>query len=132
MRLEDLRGVKISYYDAKPANLDDFILDWDGFAEKVVGAMRQEMRDKWACRTFPNRLASELKMDLRDRIQEKRISMEEQCLDWLEQEDRADTPNQTLDDLWSIPLNLERGELRLRVSRRHLRRYSRLLKQVED
>ena len=27
VRLEDLRGVKIPYYDANPVNLDDFILD---------------------------------------------------------------------------------------------------------
>ena len=58
--------------------------------------------------------------------------MEEQCLDWLEQGERVDAPSQTLDDLWSIPLNLERGELRLRDWRRYLRRYRRLLKQVED
>ena len=47
--------------------------------------MRKDARDKWACQTFPNRFASELKADLRDEIQEKRISTEEQCLDWLEQ-----------------------------------------------
>ena len=132
VRVEDLRGVKIPYYDANPANLDDFILDWEDFAEEVVGEMRQDARDKWACRTFPHRLASELKADVRDQIREKRISMEEQCLDWLEQEERVDAPNQKLDDLWSIPLNLERGELRLRDWRRYLRKYRRLLKQVED
>ena len=87
VRLEDLQGVKIPYYDANLANLDDFILDWEGFAEEVVGEMRQDARDKWACRTFPHRLASELKADLRDQIREKRISTEMQCLDWLEQEE---------------------------------------------
>ena len=60
----------------------------------------------------PHRLASELKADLRDQIGEKRISTEEHCLDWLEQEERADAPHQTLDYLWSIPLNLERAERR--------------------
>ena len=40
VRLEDLRGVKIPYYDANPANLDDFILDWEEFAEEVVGEMQ--------------------------------------------------------------------------------------------
>ena len=132
MRLEDLRGVEIPYYDANPANLDDFIFDWGDFAEEVVGEMRQDARDKWACRTFPHRLAPELKADLRDQIREKRISTEEQCLNWLEPEERVAAPNQTLDDLWSIPLNLKRGELRLRDCRRYLRKYRRLLKQGED
>ena len=132
VRLEDLRGKKIPYYDAHPAILDDFILDWEDFAEEVVGERRQDARDKWACRTFPHRFASELKAYLRDRIREMRISTEEQCLHWLEQEERVDAPNQKFDDLWSIPLNLERGELRLRDWRRHLRKYPRLLKQVED
>ena len=85
VRLEDLRGVQIPY-DANPANLDNLILDWEDFAEEVVGEMRQDARDKWACRTFPHRLASELKADLRDPIRERRISTEEQCLDWLNQE----------------------------------------------
>ena len=132
VRLEGLWGVKIPYYDATPANVDDFILDWEDFAEDVVGEMRQDARDKWASRIFPHRLASELKADLRDPIREKRISMEEQCLDWLEQEERVDAPNQTLDDLWSIPLNLECGELRLRDWRRYLWKYRRLLEQAED
>ena len=132
VRLKDLRGVKIPYYDANPANLDDFILDWEHLAEEVVVEMRQDARDKWACRTFPHRSASELKADLRDRIREKIISTEEQCLDWLEQEQGVDAPNQMLDDLWSIPLNLERGEFRLRDWWRYVRKYRRLLKQVED
>ena len=101
-RIEDLRGVKIPHYDANFANLDDFILDWEDFAEEVVGEMRlrSDVRDKWACRTFPHRLAPETKADLRDAIREKRIRAEEQYLDWLEQEERVDTPNQKLDDLW--------------------------------
>ena len=41
VRIEDLQGVKIPDYDANPANLDDFILDWEDFAEEVVGEMRQ-------------------------------------------------------------------------------------------
>ena len=80
VRPEDLRGVKIPYYDANPANLDDFILDSEDFAQEVVGEMPQDARDKWACRTFPHRLASELKANLRDQIREKRISTEERCL----------------------------------------------------
>ena len=132
VRLQDLRGVKIPYHDANPANVDDFILDWEDFAEEVVGEMQQNARDKWACCTFPHCLASELKADLRDQIREKRISTEEQCLDWLELEERVDAPNQKLKDLWSIPLNLEHGELRLRDWRRYLRKHRRLLKQVQD
>ena len=97
-----------------------------------MGEMRQDARDKWACRTFPHDLALELKADLRDSIREKRISTEEQCLDWLEQEERVDAANQKLDNFWSIPLNLERGELRLRDWRRYLRKYRPLLKPVED
>ena len=81
VKFGDLRGLEIPYYDANPANLEDFILDWEEIAEEVVGEMRQDMHDKWACHTFPHRLASELKADLRDQIREKRISMEEQCLD---------------------------------------------------
>ena len=91
---------------------------------------RSDAQDKWACRIFPHHLAPELKADLRDANREKRIRTEEQCLDWLKQEERVDTPNQKLDDLWAIPLNLERGELRLREWRRYLRKYRRLLKQV--
>ena len=134
VRIEDLRGVKTPHYDAKPANLDDFIPDWEDFAEQVVGEMRfgSDVRDKWACRTFPNRLAPELKADLRDAIPEKGIRKEDQCLDWLEQEERVDIPNLKPDDLWAILLHLERGELRLREWRRYLRKYRRLLRQVED
>ena len=46
-------------------------------------------------------------------------------MDWFEQEERVDTPNQRLDDF-------ERGELRLREWRGYYRKYRRLLKQVED
>ena len=94
VRIEDLLGVKIPYYDADPANLDDFILDWEDFAEEVVGVMRfgSDARDKWACRTFPHRLAPELEADLRGAFWEKRFHTEEQCLDWSEQEEKMDTP----------------------------------------
>ena len=77
LRLKDLWGVKTFYYDANPANVDDFILDWEDFAEEGVGEIRQDARDKWAWRTFPHRLASELKADLRDPIRENWISTEE-------------------------------------------------------
>ena len=52
------------YNDAKPTNLNDFMLDWEDFAAEVVGQIRQDARDKWACRTFPRRLPLELKADL--------------------------------------------------------------------
>ena len=74
----------------------------------------------------------ELKADLCDTIQEKRIRAEERCLDWLEHEERVDTPNQKLDDMWAIPLNLECGELQLRECRMYLRKYRRLLRQIQD
>ena len=80
---------------------------------------------------FPHRLAP-LKAHFRDAIQEKRIHTEEQCLDWLEQGEILDNLNQNLDDLWGIPLSLERGELRLREWRIYLRKYSPLLKQVDN
>ena len=60
IRIDDLRGIKIPYYDGNPSNLDDFILDWEDFAEEVVGEMRGAPRDKWVCRTFPHRLAQDL------------------------------------------------------------------------
>ena len=41
-------------------------------------------------------------------------------------------PQQKLCDLWEIPLDLERRELRLREWRRYLRTYRRLLKQIKD
>ena len=31
-RTDDLRGIKIPYYNGNPSNLDDFILDWEDFA----------------------------------------------------------------------------------------------------
>ena len=37
-----------------------------------------------------------------------------------------------MNDLLSLPLNLERAELRLKDRRRYLQKYCRLLKQVED
>ena len=43
-----------------------------------------------------------------------------------------DAPNQKLEDLWSIPLPLERGELRVRERNWYIRKYRRSLKLVED
>ena len=132
IRIDDLRGIKIPYYDGNPSNLDDFILDWEDFAEEVVGEMRGAPRDKWVCRTFPHRLAQDLKEELRDQIREGLIQTEQACLQWLEDEERVDAPNQKLEDLWSIPLQLDRGELRVREWNRYLRKYRRSLKLVED
>ena len=47
IRIDDLRGIKIPYYDGNPSNLDEFILDWEDFAEEVVGEMKGAPRDKW-------------------------------------------------------------------------------------
>ena len=132
IRIDDLRGIKVPYYDGNPSNLDDFILDWGDFAEEVVGEMRGAPRDKWVCRTFPHRLAQDLKEELRDQILEGLIRTEQACLQWLEDEERVDAPNQKLEDLWSIPLPLDRGELRVREWNRYLRKYRRCLKLVED
>ena len=132
IRIDDLRGIKIPYYDGNPSNLDDFILDWEDFAEEVVGEMRGAPRDKWVCRTFPHRLAQDLKEELRDQIREGLIRTEQACLQWLEDEERVDAPNQKLEDLWSIPLPLDRGELRVREWNLYLRKYRRCLKLVED
>ena len=75
IRIDDLRGIKIPYYDGNPSNLDDFILDWEDFAEEVVGEMRGAPRDKWVCRTFRHRLAQDLKEELRDQIREGRAGL---------------------------------------------------------
>ena len=132
IRIDDLRGIKIPYYDGNPSDLDDFILDWEDFAEEVVGEMKGGPRDKWVCRTFPHRLAQDLKEELRDQICQGVIQTEQACLQWLEDEERVDAPNQKLEDLWSIPLPLERGELRVREWNRYVRKYRRSLKLVED
>ena len=132
IRIDDLRGIKIPNYDGNPSNLDDFILDWEDFAEEVVGEMKRAPRDKWVCRTFPHRLAQDLKEELRDLIREGLIQTEQACLQWMEDEDRVDAPNQKLEDLSSIRLPLEHGELRVREWNRYIRKYRRSLKLVED
>ena len=106
IRIDDLRGFKIPYYDGNSSNLDDFILDLEDFAEEVVGEMKGAPRDKWVCRTLPHRLAQDLKEELRDHIREGVIRTEQACLQWLEDEERVDAPNQMLEDLWSLPLPL--------------------------
>ena len=132
IRIDDPRGIKIPYYDGNRSNLDDFILDWKDFAEEVVGEMRGAPRDKWVCRTFPRRVVQDLKEELRDQIREGLIRTEQASLQWLQDEERVDAPNQKLEDLWSIPLQLDRGELRVREWNRYLRKYRRSLKLVED
>ena len=132
IRIDNITGIKIPYYNGNPSNLDDFILDWEDFAEEVVGEMKGAPRDKWVCRTFPHRLAQDLKEEHRDQIREGLIQTEQACLQWLEDEEGVDAPNQNLEDLWSIPLPLERGELRVREWNRYIRKYRRSLKLVED
>ena len=132
IRIEDLRRMKIPYYDGNPSNLDDFILDWEDFAEEVVGEMKGAPRDKWVCRTFRHRLAQDMKEELRDQIREGLIQSEQACFQWREDEEPVDAPNQKLEDLWSILLPLERGELRVREWNRYIRKYRRSLKLVED
>ena len=55
IRIDDLRRIKIPYYNGNPSNLDDFILDGEDFVEEVVGEMKGAPRDKWVCPTFPHR-----------------------------------------------------------------------------
>ena len=92
IRIDDLRGIKIPYYDGNPSNLDAFILDWGDFAEEVVGEMKGAPRDKWVCRTFPHWLAQDLKEEVRDQIREGSIQTKQACLQWLEDEERVDAP----------------------------------------
>ena len=132
IRIDDLRGIKIPYYDGNPSNLDDLILEWRDFAEEVVGEMKGAPRVKWVCRTFPHRLAQDLKEELRDQIREGLIQTGQACLQWLEDEERVDARNQKLEDLWSIPLPLEGGELRVQEGNRYIRKYRKSLKLVED
>ena len=120
VRIEYLRGIRIPYCDGTPFNLDDFTLDWEDFAEEAVGEMSQGPRDKWACCTFPHRLAQDLKEELRDLICEGVIRTEQACLQWLEDKERVDAPNQKLKDLWWILLPLERGESRVPDWNRYL------------
>ena len=132
IRIDDLRGIKIPYYDGNPSTLDDFILDWEDFAEEVVGEMKGAPRDRWVCWTLPHRLAQDLKEELRDQIREGLIQREQACLQWLEDEGRVDAPNQKLEDICFIPLPPEGGELRIRERNRYIRKYRRSLKLVED
>ena len=99
IRIDDLRGIKIPYYDGNPSNLDDFIPDWEDFAEEVVGEMKGAPRDKWVYRAFPHRLAQDPKEELRHQIREGVIQTEQACLQWLEDEERVGAPNQKLEDL---------------------------------
>ena len=94
--------------------------------------MKGVPRDKWVCRTFPDRLAQDLKEELRDQIHEGLIQTEQACLQWLEDEERVDAPNQKFEDLWSILLPLEREELRVREWNWYIRKWRRSLKLVED
>ena len=80
IRIDDLRGIEIPYYDGNPSTLDDFILDWEDFAEEVVGEMKGAPRDKWVCRTFPHRLVQDLMEELRDQIREELIQTKQACL----------------------------------------------------
>ena len=65
-------------------------------------------------------------------IREGLIHPEQACLRWREDEERVDAPNQKLEDLWSIPLPLERGELTVREWNRYICKYRRSLKLVVD
>ena len=75
-------------------------------------ACQAQLRDSRALRTFPHRLHAHLKADLRDKIRSGQVRGGVECMDWLEDGDSVEAANQKVDDLWNIPLDLERGELR--------------------
>ena len=57
---------------------------------------------------------------------------EVKCVDWLENEESLNASNQKMDDLWHIPLELERGDLSLAAGRNYRRKYRRKFSMVED
>ena len=81
---------------------------------------------------IPTQASMDLKEELRDQIREELIQTEQACLQWLEEEERVDAPNQKLEDLWSILLPLERRELRVREWNRYIRKYRGSPKLGED
>ena len=130
VRLEDLQALSFLYYEAKGTNLDNFILDWEDFAEEVVVDMLRDMPDKWACHTFPHRRAPNLRRIYviqfvrRGSIRRNNVSIGSS------RKKELMLQTKRRHGLWSIPLNLERGDLRLMDWRRYLRKCRRLLKQV--
>ena len=132
VRIEDLRGVRQPCYNCIPETLEDFLLDWQDFADEVMGSATQAQKESWALRTFPHRLHADLKADLRDKIPSGQVCGEVECVEWLEDEESMDASNQKVDDLWNTPWELERGELRLGAWRNYLRKYGWKLRMAED
>ena len=119
-------------YNGNPETREDLLPDWEDFADEVMGSASPAQKSSWALQTFPPRLHGDLKADLRDKIRSGQVLGEVECVDWLEDEESVDAPNQKLDDLWNIPLGLEPGELCLAAWRNYLGKYRRKLRMVED
>ena len=66
--IQDLRGLRVPFFNGTPETVEDFLLDWEDFAHEVTGNASQAQRDSWALWTFPRRLHADLKTDLRDKI----------------------------------------------------------------
>ena len=73
--------------------LEHFLLDWEDFADEVIGSASQGQGDSWALRTFPHRLHADMKADLRDKIWSGQVRGEVKCVDCLEDEESPDAPN---------------------------------------
>ena len=124
--------VRVPFYTGGPETLEDFLLDWEDFSGELMGNASKVKRDGWALPTFLHRLHADLKADLRDKIWSGQVRGEVECVDWLEDEESVNRLNQKIDDLQNIPLELERGELRLAAWRNYLRKSQRKLRMVED
>ena len=93
VRIEDVRGVRVPFYNGTPETLEHFLLDWEDFADEVMGSASEAQRDSWAPRTFPHRLHADLKADLRDKIRSGHVRGEVECVDSLDDEESVDAPN---------------------------------------
>ena len=81
VRIENLRGVRVPFYNGTPVTLKDFLLDWVGFTDLVMGSVTKRQRDSWALQTFPHRLHADMEADLRDKIRSGQLRGEVECVD---------------------------------------------------
>ena len=132
VRIGGISGVRVPFYNGTPETLKDFLLDWEDSANEVMGSASGAQRDSWSLRTFRHRLHADLKADFRDKIRSGQVHGELECGDWLGDEESVDAPNQNMDNLWNIPLDLEREEFCLAAWRNYLRKYQQKLWMVED
>ena len=109
VRIQDFCAVRVPFYNGTRAMLQDFLLDWEDFADEVMGRASQAGRDIWALQAFPHRLHGDLKADLRDKIRSGQVRGEVECVDWLEDGECVDAPNQKMDDLRKIRWSCSEG-----------------------